>query len=243
MSKYTTEVRFICETLAGYDESQGLGEVNKIIETARPKVFSFDYPIFDSAYKGVLETKILKHYYTREIGLETVGLWKLKLETLMNEIMPYYNELYNSTLLKYNPFYDVDITRDHKGKGTGVTDSASQMVDESATERSGETNVNTWDYYSDTPQGTVGNLADLTYLTDARHITNDTETQDSTDYAGTRNTDSSVNVNTTDEYIEHVVGKQGVASYSKLLMDFRKTFINIDLMIINDLNELFMNLW
>lgn len=47
----------------------------------------------------------------------------------------------------------------------------------------------------------------------------------------------------TDEYIDHIVGKQGVGSYSKYLKEFRETFLNIDMMIINELSDLFMNLW
>ena len=31
MSKYTTEVRFICETAAGYTESQGYDKVEEVI--------------------------------------------------------------------------------------------------------------------------------------------------------------------------------------------------------------------
>ena len=84
MSKYTTEVRFICETAAGLETSQGYTSVNKIIEKALPSVFDFTFPIFDESYRNVLETKILKHYYTREIGLESVGLWKLNLETKLS---------------------------------------------------------------------------------------------------------------------------------------------------------------
>ena len=116
MSKYTTQVRFICESLAGLTESKGYDDVNSIIETAAPKIFSFDFPMFDESYRGVLEKKILKHYYTREIGLETYGLWKLKLDTKMNEIMPYFNQRYQSETLQFNPFYDFEVTRDHTGK-------------------------------------------------------------------------------------------------------------------------------
>ena len=47
MSKYTTEVRFICETFAGYDESKGYESVKDIIEKARPKIFDFEYDLFD----------------------------------------------------------------------------------------------------------------------------------------------------------------------------------------------------
>ena len=115
MSKYTTEVRYICEHLAGLDESEGYESVNNIIDLARPEIFDFDYPIFDENYKPVLERKILKHYYTREIGLETYGLWKLKLDAKLNEIMPYYNKLYDSELIEFNPLYSEDIRIDgHK---------------------------------------------------------------------------------------------------------------------------------
>ena len=113
MSKYTTEVRFICETAAGLETSEGYLSVNQIIKAALPSVFDFDFPIFDETYRPLLETKILKHFYTREIGLETVGLWKLKLDTKLNEIMPFYNQLYKSELIEFNPLYDVDLTRDH----------------------------------------------------------------------------------------------------------------------------------
>ena len=71
MSKYTTEVRFICEHFAGFDNSQGFTKVDEIIEKARHSIFE-KYPIFDENYRSVLENKILKHFYTREIGSETV---------------------------------------------------------------------------------------------------------------------------------------------------------------------------
>lgn len=71
MSKYTTEVRFICETAAGLTESSGGDSVNSIIQKAAPIIFNFPFPIFDENYRNVLEQKILKHYYTREIAFET----------------------------------------------------------------------------------------------------------------------------------------------------------------------------
>lgn len=74
MSKYTTEVRFICENAAGLIESLGEGAIEDIITRAAPKVFNFDFPIFDESYRLTLEKQILRAYYTREIGEETVGL-------------------------------------------------------------------------------------------------------------------------------------------------------------------------
>ena len=116
MSKYTTELRFICETSAGLTDSEGYTSTKEIIEKSRKKIFDFDYPIFDENYRSVLETKIIKYYYTREIGAETVGLWKFWLDERMNRIMPYYNQFYKSELLEFNPLYDTDITTDSNRK-------------------------------------------------------------------------------------------------------------------------------
>ena len=223
MSKYTTEVRFICEQCSGLNESVGYSNIGDVIESARSKIFDFKYPIFDEAYKSVLETKIIKHYYMREIGLETVGLWKHYLDMKMNEIMPYYNKLYESELLKFNPLYDVDITTKHTGTKDGT-----------ATSNGGTTNNSkTSNYYSDTPQGGVNGVESLKYLTSANINTSNGETKN----------ENSTTIKDTEEYLEHVQGKNGGTSYAKMLEEYRETFLNIDIKVINELKDLFMNLW
>lgn len=116
MSKYTTEVRYICEHYAGLTESTGFEDVDEIVEKARKKIFS-NYPIFDENHRAELEKKILKHYYTREIGFETVGLFKLYLNNRMSEIMPYYNKLYESETFEFNPFINTDFKVEGLEKG------------------------------------------------------------------------------------------------------------------------------
>lgn len=116
MSKYTTEVRYIVESLGGDNEAHGFEDVDKIIQAAIPKIFNFDFPIWDKDYRNVLCTKILRHFYTREIGCETYGLWKLRLETKLNEIMPYYNMLYKSGIEEFNPFINTDMVTGYEGK-------------------------------------------------------------------------------------------------------------------------------
>lgn len=120
MSKYTTEVRFICEKYAGKDISVDYSSIDSVIAAARPHIFDFNYPIFREEYKPRLESKILKHFYTREICAETVGLWKLFLNRKLNEIMPYYNQRYASELITFNPLHNVDqwITRDDTFNGS-----------------------------------------------------------------------------------------------------------------------------
>ena len=45
------------------------------------------------------------------------------------------------------------------------------------------------------------------------------------------------------DYLETVKGKVGGENYSSLLEQYRKTFLNIDMMIIDELSDLFMNIW
>ena len=116
MSKYTTEVRFICEEAAGLKDSVGYNDVNEVVEKAYPKIFDSSLVFYDEETKTRLLPKILIHYYQREIGFETVGLWKLKLNQKMREILPYYNQLYASEALEYDPLKNVDNYHTHEGE-------------------------------------------------------------------------------------------------------------------------------
>lgn len=122
MSSYTTEVRYICESYAGETHSTGFSSIDAVLDKCVDKVFDFTFPIFDENYRIPLEKKILKHFYTREICEETVGLWKLRLEETLDDIMPYYNQLYKTQLDHINPWYNVDLTTEHTGTGTKDTD-------------------------------------------------------------------------------------------------------------------------
>lgn len=253
MSKYTTEVRFICENSAGLSESEGADNVDSILDKCWNKVFNFDFPIFDENYRQVLCRKILKHYYTREIAHETVGRWKLALNAKLNEIMPYYNQLYKSELLEFNPFYDVDLTRSREGSGTSNKTSNNTETNSGTSKNvssdSGTSNTDTLNRFSDTPQNSMDtqDIADSVPLTTVTKVNEDnTTTNESTDTL-TRNDNKTgsgtENINNTDKYIETVKGKQGTENYSSLLKKFRETFLNIDMMIIEDCSDCFFTLW
>ena len=79
------------------------------------------YPIFDEAYRDGLNQKILDHFYFREIGFETAGMFRKRLQIKLNEIMPYYNKLYQSELLTFNPLYTIDVNKEYTKKLDGTT--------------------------------------------------------------------------------------------------------------------------
>lgn len=227
MSKYTTEVRFICETAAGLTESAGFNSVEEILDDSWDKIFSFSFPIFDESYREPLCKKILRHFYTREIGMETVGLWKLRLDAKMNEIMPYYNDLYRAWAAEFNPLHDVDITRQHTLEKSSSTD-GSQSGES-------ETNSENMDAYSDTPQGALTNVENLEYLTSARKVTDETTNESSSTFES--------QYEGTDEFTESVTGKTGGRTYAKMLQEYKQALLNIDMMIIGELENLFMMIW
>ena len=227
MSKYTTQVRFICEVNAGKNKEGTYSNIDEILEESWNKIFDFNFPIFDESYRKLLCIKILKHYYTREIGEETVGLWKLRLNSRMNEIMPYYNKLYTAWVTEFNPLYDTNLTREHTLDRTGKTGGKQNSKTES--------NATSRNLYSETPQGSLQNVDNETYLTNARKvIDNDNIIGDNT---------YEQDVKTTDKYIETVMGKSSGVSYSKMLTEYKEALLNIDLMVINELNNLFMMIW
>lgn len=278
MSKYTTEVRYICETLAGYDESQGYSKVNEIVGIAAGKIFE-NFPIYDEAYRLTLETKILRHFYTREIGFETVGLWMLHLNNRMNEIMPKYNLMYRVSQMNFDPFTDVDVTRTRRGNAHSGTNEGENLVGStsaSGTSNSSATNDSTGsstgsntrnstnegvNKFSDTPQGGLADLREDRYMSSAQmdqtvaqdttRTENQTAGRQTTEQSGSNSTTGNTNsernldrqVDSTEEYVERITGKQGGTSYAKMVTEYVKAIVNVDMLIIGELEDLFMGVW
>ena len=152
MSKYTTEVRYICESYVPLNESKGYNDIETVLDNSWDKVFDFPFPIFREDYREDLCKKILRHYYTREICEETVGLWKLRLNSRMNEIMPYYNKLYNSELISIEPLINTRLSST-KSNVKGGTDTINTSGTTSETSTLGGTTIRTGGY-TDTNTGT-----------------------------------------------------------------------------------------
>lgn len=236
MSKFTTQVRFICETSANLRESHGFNDIEDILDKSWDKIFS-DFPIFDEHYRAELCKKILRHYYTREICCETVGRWKLFLSDKMKNIMPYYNQLYQSELLKIQPLVSVNRSVTHEGGGSESKNTTRNGTNNSSSRTDGTTD--TWSYYSDTPQGGISGLDTNDYLTNATHNVG-TDTTNSS--LNSTNSDNEIETgNRKDNYVDQVLGYEG--NQSEMLLKFRETFLNIDMMVINELKDLFFTLW
>ena len=222
MAKYTTTIKTYLTSKLMIDnpnedvESWGYA---KIIEQGMKYVFDFDYPIFDESYRTVLQTKILKNYYMREIAHETFGLFKMRLDNQLNISMEYYNQLYESAKIQIEPLNDYSIKEelDRNGSQSGTV------------KDDGKSSSNGKEIFYQYPQTELSGNKDYatTMTTNEDSInTNNTNTKD---------------LKTTDNYIKNILGNK--LPQSDLLEKYRKTFINIDEQVINSLDNLFFMLW
>ena len=241
MSKYTTEIRYICEVNSGIPVNQLTHYTpDQIIDLARSRIFDFSYPLYDPSHKPELEKKILKHYYTREIGSETVGLWKLWLNDTLNLIMPKYNKLYQAEaeksekVLNTLDIYKTTDRTDDFNKTAGISGSRGEQQNENI-------QTDTKDKFSDTPQGTVYYADMNSYLTEYR----DTEgTSGRVNNISEQHTENHTEKNQGSQNIlEHTYGYNGSKTYAELLAEYEQQVLNIDMMIVNELSGLFMKLW
>lgn len=204
------------------------------IKTLMDNKFDFglkNYPIFDESYRETLNNNILMHYYENEIGFETAGLFKVYLNQKMFEIMPYYNELYKvqkKMLLN-------DITNNVNLTETFKRDTSTNTLSKSASTSSGISKSKNVEQA--TPQGSLKeeNIDNYSYASNITMDKNDTSNSVNDSATG----ESSGNEN----YIKTIVGNNGSKYNVDILEQLKNNLMNIDLMIINELNELFMQIY
>lgn len=180
------------------------------------------YPIFDNNYRSTLNTKILNHYYNNEIGFETPELFKFYLNNKLNEIMPYYNTLYENLKL-----YDNNLMSNVNLKEILSRETKNNVSTQS------NSKTDTRNLFQDTPQGSLKET-DIDNLRYATNLTlNDSNITDNTSSLG----------DGTENYVKTIIGNNGSKYTYELLNELKNAILNIDMMIINDLNELFMGVF
>lgn len=227
-TKVTLELR---DVLASYDEN------------GQPfKLWDFDYPsYYKNEAKTAFEQKVIDHYLFHQIGVETVARFKHNFKTRIREIMPYYIQMYKSVEIMDgidDPFGNVDITETFEQTSSGTssgTSSSTETGEKTDTKTAGE---NTERRFSNTPQGSINNIDD--YMTEAtREDKDQTETIESDGTITNTGSSESENSGT----VKHTLtrkGNQGVNTYAHDMIEFRQSFINVDMMIIGALHDLFL---
>ena len=168
--------------------------------------------------KEKLASKIIDHYFMREIGQETIGLFKHYAKVSMQELMEEYLPLIYSASIEYDPLINVDYTE---------TFSRTANIDSSGSSSSSGLGV-----MSDTPQGQISKSAILTGAYASTTNANENEVS------------SSSGSDTTEDYTKTMKGNSGVsATAQKMVQQYRENIRAIDREIIEKLEPLFMGLY
>lgn len=225
MSKYTTTVRWLVEQyLTDIGKSKDKANWHYIYEKLGLNEFDMwgNTQYSSEENRKRLCNKIIQHYWFREIGFETAAQFAWEMNRTMQEIMPYYNQMYESESLKINPLLSFHEDTTNTSEWNQSNESETNNDDKSR-------NV-----YQDTPMGMLSNsgspsVENLDYATNVTY--DDSSTNEKVSSAS----------NGTNDMVSVVEGWR--TNQSKLLQEYRKTFLNIDQDIIEDLETLFMGLW
>ena len=200
-------------------------ELNTLMRNEKFNLFDFEYDFYEPAYKAIFEKKFKDHYRFYEIGSETVERFKHNLMSRLNDIMPYYSELYRTQLEAKNINFllnkDLKETfiRDIEGSDTSSNKSSTVADSDSLSKES----------YLDNGNADLSLSDGLTGVSNNKSVGNSTSNSDST--GSNKSTEKT-------ELISQ--GNIGITSSAELLQKWRDTIINIDKMIIDECSDLFM---
>ena len=217
MSKYTIELR----------------EIENCICYLFPKGFPF-YTDSEEMRLNFIQ-KFYDEYMFREIGFETVERFKRSLLGKLNKIMPYYTQLYHTELESKNINFllNKDLIETFEREVSG----SSEVNSNSTTNANGTSSANSNDMMYYTPNSRIDDMTK--YPTQGSQGENN-----ATSSSNATSTNNQTGENTQTEKTSLISkGNIGITSSAQLLKEWREFIINIDELILNVLEDLFMLLF
>lgn len=195
------------------------------------KVFNFDYDFYTDSdiIKSKFEQKFIDEYYFHEIGQETVARFQHRLRTRLNKIMPYYKQLYDTEIAAkdINFLLNKDLTETFERVVTGESSSINDLtVSDKGETNNKESNIENGNASLELDKGSLTNVSKTS-------LSNNTNS----------NNTSRDNTNQNEITTLKSQGNIGITSSAELLEKWRSVIINIDQMIIDDCNDLFMQVY
>ncbi len=207
MSKYTLELRYIYE-----DENFNL--------------FDFPYNLYDNDLKPWFEEKFYQHFMFYEIGFDTIGMFKQRLMSKLNDIFPYYKQLYETEI-----------------RTKGIDFMLNKDLKESyVRELTSNSNSNQESNVSSNSLSTAGQLTP-SLIANSQKIDKFMDTAQKDNSSSNSTSTGESNGNSREEYTLTSQGNIGITSSAELLTKWRETLLNIDLMIFEECNDLFMQIF
>lgn len=197
-------------------------ELSKVENDKNFNLFPKNFPFYidDDNLRANFVKKFYNEYRFREIGFETLGRFKTSLLSKLYNIMPYYVEYYKTVLVAND--MDFMVTKD-------ITETFTREIDGENTINSTSTSSTTGKSMSyDTPNTMISDITK--YPT----MGNDTETD------GTSTGEQTGKTKQLEKTTLNSKGNLGVSSDGFLLEKWRDVIVDIDMLIIGELEDLFL---
>lgn len=232
MASYTMELRKVIEYY-GRDEVENWFKDYELSNYLTPEQIA-QIEKFSVWSKSRLASKIVDHYFMREIGFETPALFKHYAKVTMQEIMERYLLKIYSKFLEYDPLSNVDFTETYTREIVGENTNTGKSSSASNQSAEGLNIIN------NTPQKriTKQDLETGAYASQVSQSETDTNITDTT------NTQNNGTSNTIEKFTRHEEGDNGVIiTNQRLVKEFREIIVAIDEEIIEELGSLFMAIY
>ena len=212
-------------------------------------VFTFDYPFYSDnpTDKEEFEKLFVNYYYFREIGFETPERFKIKLQAKLNLIMPYYQQL---AMTEWDKVKTAEQMMTSKNL-TETTEHTQSIQGNSETQSNQSSTSNATQSTSSNNESKASNLTDgvsQSSLTDGYLTsTGKTEQTDNSQSEATGNSNQSISGNNEQQLTEKTTftskGDVGIQTPAYAITEWRKVIINLNQMIINECEDLFMKIY
>ena len=229
MAKYSITLQELCTDYYSREEIENWFKNYDISHYLTPEQIN-QIEKFNVWNKNRLASKIVDHYYTREIGFETPELFKHYAKVFMQEIMESKFQKIYTLFLEYDPLSSVDYVEEYIREIEGSSNAQGNSISNSNSSGLGINN--------DTPQTKITKQD----INTGAYASNVNQTENSIN-DNTR-TNSSGSSNTIEKYTHSMKGDNGVIVTNEyLIREYRENIIAVDKEIIDELNPLFMGLY
>ena len=202
----------IMNSIVNYDREEQI-KISELSKYARTTIFDFEYPLSENVDKETFEVNILNHYMERRIGFDTPTAFKVALNSKLNEIMPYYNLMFEA-LNGWELFNAGEVV------SRSLTDDTTSSIDSESHD-----NTITDLRSSNMPENRLNDIRNGTYVSEYNYNQNDTNSNSSSD-------------GTTNKSVAETISRTP-ADKIRILTEFKEKLSSIYTLIYKDLDLLF----
>ena len=237
--------------MATYTMTIGEMTNSSLIEHIFPS--HYEFYIDDEQARKSFEDKFIKYYYYREIGFETPFMFIQKLESHLLINMSYWKQLYetepearNISFMLNKDLHETFIREIDVENQTSGTNTTQQNSNSSNSVSQNGTSTNTHKESTIRDGVSVSSLTEgyLTGVSSDNGTSSSTGKSNSSDDIKTKGTLSQIGNEKSIEKTELISqGNIGITSSAQLLKEWREVLINMDKIIIESCNDLFMKIY